>query len=82
MPPQSASQVTYDPEFPTTSKKGGGANKYNFIPTQFRTQPVNLPTPLLPRGNTLASLQDKSKYAALYVIYKWHSILVWVNVIC
>ncbi|XP_071501940.1 uncharacterized protein [Diadema antillarum] len=56
--PQFASQMTYDPEFPA-SKKPGGANKYQFIPTQFRTQPVNLPTPLLPRGNTLASLQDR-----------------------
>lgn len=62
MPPQSAAQTTYDPDFPANKKSGGGANQYQFIPTQFRTQPVNLPTPLLPRGNTLASLQDRSAF--------------------
>ncbi|XP_063966390.1 uncharacterized protein LOC129277460 isoform X2 [Lytechinus pictus] len=59
MPPPSTAQTTLDPDFPSSKKSGGGANNYQFIPTQFRTQPVNLPTPLLPRGNTLASLQDK-----------------------
>ncbi|XP_030853426.1 uncharacterized protein LOC581522 isoform X3 [Strongylocentrotus purpuratus] len=61
-PPSSAQTSTYDPEFPSNKKSGGGANSYQFIPTQFRTQPVNLPTPLLPRGNTLASLQDRSAF--------------------
>lgn len=70
-PPSSAQTSTYDPEFPSNKKSGGGANSYQFIPTQFRTQPVNLPTPLLPRGNTLASLQDRSKFS-IKVFCKFH----------
>ncbi|XP_071801751.1 uncharacterized protein [Asterias amurensis] len=52
----------YEPEFP--SSKPVIANRYQFIPTQFRTQPTNLPgQPPVQRGTTSTNLYDKSAYS-------------------
>ncbi|XP_077986413.1 uncharacterized protein LOC144440857 [Glandiceps talaboti] len=57
---QTAHNVQYQPDFP--SSKQALTNKSQFIPMQFRTQPLNMPGPPLHRGNTMANLYDKSAY--------------------
>ncbi|XP_070532049.1 uncharacterized protein [Ptychodera flava] len=57
---QSAHNLQYSPEFP--SSRQAMTNKSQFIPMQYRTQPLNMPGAPLHRGNTMANLYDKSAY--------------------
>nr|XP_006819045.1 PREDICTED: uncharacterized protein LOC102807909 [Saccoglossus kowalevskii] len=59
-PSHTAHNVHYAPEFP--SSRQALSNKSQFIPMQYRTQPLNMPGPPLHRGNTMANLHDKGAY--------------------
>ena len=54
-PSQPSQSSTFDPDFPELPNSKGSVNKYHFIPTQFRTQPVNLP------GSVGHRIHDKGK---------------------
>ncbi|XP_038045583.1 fibronectin type III domain-containing protein 1-like isoform X2 [Patiria miniata] len=58
---QGVTAIQYEPDFPAS--KPVATNKYQFIPTQYRTQPTNLPGQPMHRGPTSANLYDKSAYA-------------------
>ncbi|KAJ8038844.1 Usherin [Holothuria leucospilota] len=51
-------QGNYQLDLPT--KRTSNSNRYQFVPTQFRTQPINMPGPPFQGGNRLAALQDKT----------------------
>ncbi|XP_022088971.1 uncharacterized protein LOC110978344 isoform X2 [Acanthaster planci] len=52
--------IQYEPDFPTS--KPVTTNKYQFIPTQYRTQPTNLPGQTTHKRGPNTNLYDKSAY--------------------